>query len=204
MRVFISGCTEPPDENTRSAFQKAESDLFKLYYTPVNPFSINPGTLVSWPVLLEILSGCDAIFLLRGWMESDQSRLEKYYCEVTGKPILFQSKIEKDHYLSSKIQSQVTIIKEAIQEVSGLAFDDYRDGPRNDPGFFARMIFVMECKRAGISPQMIKSFINRKRTTILHYIAKYPDECKYNPTFREMAGMVRDKLKSKTSNCESF
>ncbi len=45
------------------------------------PFSLIPG--------LVMLCFCDSLYLLAGWTESDQSRLDHYFASVTGKLISY-------------------------------------------------------------------------------------------------------------------
>jgi hypothetical protein len=195
MKIYISGDTAAlPLKDTIVKFDEAEKYLKKQNHIPVNPFKSDESKLTSWPARLEVLSGCDGIFLLSNWLSSKEAMMERYYSGVTGKEILFESKIEEE--TCSDIQEEIIVsrIKGAIEEVTGLTFEQYTEEDRETNGFFCRMIFSIHCHKAGIDSKRIIHHIPRDRTTILHYLKKYGDECKYNSIFREIAEKVNQKL----------
>jgi hypothetical protein len=204
-KVFISGdLTGPGLIDKIIKFDNAEAFLCTQGHEPINPFKIDSNKLAPWPMRLEILSGCDAIFLLSNWLYSKESMMEKYYADVTGKEVLFESRIETENQSSQNEELVVSRIKGAIQEVTGLTFEQYTEEDRETNGFFCRMIFSIHCHKAGIDSKRIIHHIPRDRTTILHYLKKYGDECKYNAIFREIAERVHQKLYPEMSNCEKM
>ena len=195
MKLYISGDTEAiPLKDIRVKFDEAEKYLKKQNHIPVNPFKIDESKLAPWPARLEILASCDAIFLLSNWLYNKESIMEKYYADVTGKEVLFESRIETENQSNQNEQVTITRIKGAIQEITGLTFEQYTEEDRETNGFFCRMIFSIHCHKAGIDSKRIIHHIPRDRTTILHYLKKYGDECKYNSIFREIAEKVNQKL----------
>lgn len=95
-----------------------------------------------------------------------------------------------------RLITEISRITEAIQEVTWLPYETYKDGPSDVKCFFARMIFSFQCREMGFSPRMITAFINRRRTTILRYLKNYKYEYRYNLEFRELADKVNQKLKN--------
>ena len=120
--------------------------------------------------------------------------IEKYYCDGTGKTILFQSTLEIQTERDTKEKVVVSRVIGAIQEVAGLTYSQYIDEDRGNEGFFARMLFANHCKKGGVEPERIIAYIPRNRSTILYYLRKYNDECKYNCTFRDLAERMNLKL----------
>lgn len=194
MKVFISGDTSGPLKDIKIRFEDAEDYLRKIKHTPINP--LNCSTIAS---RIELLSTCDAIFLLSGWLNSCESKIEKNVADLTGKVILFESRIEIDK------QDDLIIfpIKGAIHEVTGLSFEEYAKEDRlpgkrlhkcEPTGYFCRMIFSIQCQKAGIDTKRITRYIPRDYTSILHYLRKYDSEYTYNKDFRAMADNVNGKL----------
>lgn len=198
MKVYISGDTSGLPQ-TRFKFDDAEDYLKKNNHTPVNPFKIDKTKLAPWPVRMEVLASCDAIFLLCGWLNCNDSQIEKHYADILGKVIMFESWIETENR-----EDQILFpIKGAIQEVTGLSFDQYTKeestpGKRlhkcKPLGYFCRMIFSIQCQKAGLDAHKITRHIPRDFTSILHYLRKYDSEYHYNKDFKAMADSVNEKL----------
>jgi len=196
MKVYISGNTIGLPQRFR--FEDAEAYLTKNNHSPVNPF--NCSTLSS---RIELLSNCDAIFLLTDWLSCNDSRIEKYYADITGKLIMFESRIEEENKQTYKEEIIISRIKGAIQEVTGLAFEQYAKDERipgkrlhkcRPVGYFCRMIFSIQCEKAGIKAKRITRYIPRHYTSILHYLSGYKSEYDFNKEFRTMADSVNEKL----------
>ena len=195
MRVYISGNTaglSVHDKGTK--FHEAEIYLKKLKHEPVNPLKINSNVIASLPDRLGVLADCEAIFLLSGWPLDKEALIEKYYSTITGKEILFESRLEEENKRSNEEMLLVSRINGAIEEVTGLTFEQYTEDDRRPEGFFARMLFSVHCEKAGINSKRIIHHIPRDKTTILYYLNKYSDEYKYNSSFRETAEKVNQKL----------
>jgi hypothetical protein len=196
MKIYISGDTSGfhHGKEARTRFDEAESFLKRLKYDPVNPFKIKQDSLVPWLERLAALSVCDSIFLLSGWLSIPESQFEKFYSTVTGKEILFESRIDEENKISAQEEISIFRIKGAIREVTDLEFDKYIEENRTSEIYFARMLFAINCDKAGINSKRIIKYLPRDRTTILHMLKKYPDEYKYNHEFRKIADKVSQLL----------
>lgn len=204
MRVYISGNTAGLTVNDKGTkFHEAEIYLKKLKHEPVNPLTINSNALAPFPERLGVLADCEAIFLLSGWSLDKEALIEKYYSHITGKEILFESRLEEDNQRSNEEMLLVSRIKGAVEEVTGLTFEQYTEDDRRPEGFFARMLFSVHCKKAGIDSKRIIHHIPRDRTTILHYLNKYPDEFRFNKEFRETAEKINLILYPEVYHCDT-
>ena len=91
MVVYLSGpmrwCAEYPKR-----FAKAESELKKQKYVVLNPawlpLGLNEDAYM--PICLSMLDAADAIYMLRGWENSDGAKLEKTYAEYQGKYVYYE------------------------------------------------------------------------------------------------------------------
>lgn len=204
MKTFISGLIRLHTDDDKVKFEKAEYYLKEMNHYPINPLKINNYCLASWPIRLETLSSCEAIFLLSDWLQSEESRMEKYYSEVTGKEVLFQSRLENDRYAGVQHESDISKITDVIYEVTGLQLRDYQDGPRTTEKYFCRVLFSVQCGKVGIEPEdiVLHKYIRRDITTILYYLKKYSEELKFNPEFRAMAQKVNQKLYPENAQCD--
>lgn len=189
MRIYISG-----DLSCSLKFHQAEAYLLQQKHTPVNPFKTDCNKLGSWSKRLEIISGCDAIYLLANWINSKESIAEKYYCLALGKQIMFESCIEEENRLSNEEELITSRIKGAIEEVTGLTFAQYTEDDRKTEGFFCRMIFSIHCLKAGISDNRIIHDTGRSYYSIRYYLKKYDSEYQFNKEFRDWAGKVNQML----------
>lgn len=194
MKVFISGGNIGLLKDVKIKIEDTESYLKRIGHTPVTP-----QNCLSLASRIELLYKCDAIFMLMGWRGSSESRIEKHVADVTGKRIFFESRVE----IEGKDDKIMIPIKSAIHEVTGLSFEQYAKDDRKpgermhkcEPfGFFCRMIFSVQCKKAGIDPRRINRYIPRDYTSILHYLKKYYSEYDYNKQFKELADKVNEKL----------
>ena len=86
-------------------------------------------------------------------------------------------------------------IQQAIHEVTGFMLPDYQAKTRKEDLVFARMIFSWHAKRSGLSPDDIAGILHKNRSMIYHYFNHFPDECRFNPNFRQMAAAVDQLLK---------
>lgn len=198
MKVYISGDTSGLPQ-VKYRFEDAEAYLTKNNHIPVNPFKIDRSKLAPLPVRMEALAGCDAIFLLTDWISCDDSKIEKYYSDITGKAIMFESRIEEGKKQFCKEEVIVSGIKGAIHEVTGMSFEEYAKDDRvpgkrlhkcKPTGFFCRMLFSVQYQKAGFDTRRVLKYIPRDYTSILHYLRKYDSEYQYNKEFRDMADKV--------------
>lgn len=200
MKTYISGkISGLPSEEAKKKFKQAESYLQGLGHDVVNPFELRLGVDAPWESHmlfdLKLLFECDSIYMLDNWIESKGAMIEKHIADVRGMKVLFQKKEESEKYLAITIFK----IKGAIQEVMGLKFEEYTTEVRCRDSFFARMIFTYHCRKTGMKLKEIARYIHRDHTTMLHYLNKYDDEVKYNPTFRAIAIRINKILKQPIS-----
>lgn len=183
MKAFISGKTCCVEQH-----QNAELLLNNIGIDPFNPLSIiSQNNLID---RIKSLLECDAILLLDGWLENQDSRIEKEIAQEKGKIILFESKII-DH------NKQIEKVKDAIYEVIGLRYDQYVTKNRMRDTFYARMIIVNYClKVQNMTLEEIGKIINRDYSTVIHCKKTYQNEIVYNKKFRSMVNKI-DKILNK-------
>ena len=93
-KIYISGRITGLDiTECKKDFALTAQCLAKLGYEPVNPFDNRLPEGSAWEqhmaVDLELLRGCDAIFMKFGWDESRGSRLEHAFAELLGIKIVY-------------------------------------------------------------------------------------------------------------------
>lgn len=197
MKVYISGkISGLPFEEVKAKFKAAEEYLRYLGHTTVNPAENGLDFNAPWKTHMlhdiSLLMPCDAIYLLEDWIDSRGAMLEKLVAELAGIKILFQFEKKYNDFAALKVFR----IQGAIEEVTGLKFEDYKTNSRKRNCFFARMIFAYYCCEVELTPKEIAKYIHRDYTTIHHYLRKYNDECKYNPSFRIIAEQIKEKLEN--------
>jgi|GEM_PF-1380146 len=85
-KVYIAGPISD-NPNFRKEFAEAEKKLQELGYEPVNPAKYEPPNMpykyyISRGIIM--LSGCDKIYMLKGWQRSPGATLEKHFAETVG------------------------------------------------------------------------------------------------------------------------
>lgn len=193
MRILISGYLPcGADESERLKFQEAEASLRKDGHHPINPAGRFQGILTPLPVRIHQLGSCDAIYLLKGYRESRECLLEKYYCELFGLKVIFESQTEKEE---DEIDHKIRRIKKAIRTVTGLRYEKYRGGKRGrNEIYFARMIFSKHCADIGLTTSQVTRYVSRKKTTLRRHQENYKSEYEHNPRFREAARRISEIL----------
>ena len=91
-RIYISGAISGrPIEEARAQFQETEDRLQAEGWETVNPLKNGLPEHAPWSahMAVDILSllGCDALFLLPGWEESQGATIEAGVARLTGKSI---------------------------------------------------------------------------------------------------------------------
>lgn len=188
MRTYISGkISGLPFDEVQHKFKQAEELLTLLDMQPVNPLKNGLDRDASWENHIvkdvEILLTCDAVLMLDNWIGSRGARIEKTVAEEAGLMILFESNIVDSN-------KHLQAIKDAIQDVIGLRFEQYITKSRERKAFFARMIFINYCSNNGMSLHEIARLVKRDHTTIVHCNKTYSDDVKYNSEFREIVRKV--------------
>ena len=195
MKTYISGRISGLDyTEVERKFENAEDLITGIGLVPVSPLKNGLDRNTTWENHMlkdiEILLTCDAILMLEDWAESRGARIEKTIAEESGKLILFESNIADN-------DKRLREIKDAIQYVTGLRFEDYTQKGRQKDSFFARMILINYCCTIDMSLPEIANIVRRDRTTVVHCVKIYPDELKYNSQFRDIVRKV-DNFMSKS------
>lgn len=196
MKIYISGkigdITDPADEQAViEKFASAQNLLESLGLEVENP--LDNGLPHNAPWIrhlgrdLEILDGCDGIFMLRDWKSSRGAGHEFDFANRENKIVMFEADVIKTN-------QDVLQIQAAIQEATGIRFDQYITKSRKRDGFFARMLFVYHCRKCKMKLTQIAKFVHRDHSSMLHLLNKFDDEVKFNPYFRGLAEKVQDIL----------
>lgn len=95
MKIYISGpITGHPREKVERAFAEAEAVIRRGGYDPVNPLDNGLPSSAPWAQHMgrdiEILLGCNGIYMLVGWDKSKGARIEKSVAEQLGLEVFFQ------------------------------------------------------------------------------------------------------------------
>lgn len=88
------------------------------------------------------------------------------------------------------MKNEIKKIEQAIERVTGLRLEDYSTGSRTRDVFDARVIFVHECTKLGMTVTAISKIVNRSRSTVMYAQSVYENNVKYDPDFREIAEEV--------------
>ena len=88
------------------------------------------------------------------------------------------------------MKDKVKNIEQAIERVTGLRLEDYSTKRRTRDVFDARVIFVHECTKLGMTVTAISKIVNRSRSTVMYAQSVYENNVKYDPDFREIAEEV--------------
>lgn len=196
MKIYISGkvgdISDPAVEQAVvEKFANAQELLEELGLEVENP--LNNGLPRNAPWIqhlgrdLEILDGCDGIFMLRDWKTSRGAGHEFDYANREHKVVMFEADVIRTNQDVMQIQA-------AIQEATGMRFDQYITKSRKRDGFFARMLFVYHCRKCKMKLTAIAKFVHRDHSSMLHLLNKYDDEVKFNPYFRGLAEKVQSIL----------
>ena len=94
MKVYTSGkITGNPFY--KADFENAAKEMEEAGHEPINPVSVyGEGTCSTYKEYIdrdmELLAGCDGIYMLKGWEDSPGARLEHQYAVTTGMWIAYQ------------------------------------------------------------------------------------------------------------------
>lgn len=193
MKIYVSGkISGLPIEEAKQRFANSQALLESIGFEVVNPLEIGLcDEKASWESHMvkdiEMLLGCDAIYMMDNWVDSTGASIEYDVAMRTGKDVWFESNVVRNNLVMMKIQN-------AIHEAMGLKFNDYITKSRKRDGFFARMIFVYHCRMHKMKLTKIAEYVHRDHSTMLHLLKKYQDDFKYNPQFREIATRVNNIL----------
>lgn len=108
MKVYLSGKISGLDYSiVESLFGEAEAKIKDLGLTPVSPLNNGLHRSATWAEHMtrdiEMLFGCEAIYLLPNWESSKGARIEKYIAEEMGLLI-----ISDDSLIVSVVDEAIT------------------------------------------------------------------------------------------------
>ena len=201
MKIYISGkVTGLPIDEVRQKFEKAESYLRELGHDPLNPLRNGLSQNHKWQDHLiadiQLLFGCEAIFMLPDWMNSRGALIEKYIAEICGFRIIFQIQQDEEAREKQRVEKIFNMVGTVIYEITGMSFKEYSVSSREEAKYFARLMFVWHSADNGISNKsMIARKINKCPASVHRALEKYPDELKYNSKFRQIAVDVSNRIR---------
>ncbi len=196
MKIYISGkigdISDPAvEQEVACKFESAQDLLEELGLEVANPLDNGLPKNAPWIQHLcrnlEILDKCDGIFMMRDWKMSRGACHEYDYANRERKIILFEADMMQRNHDVLQIQA-------AIQEATGMRFDQYITKSRKRDGFYARMLFVYHCRKKKMKLVQIAKFVHRDHSSMLYLLNKYEDEVKFNPYFRGLAEKVQSLL----------
>lgn len=188
-KVYISGQISGLEyKQAKEKFESAEILLESIGLQPINPMKNGLPIDSEWEQHMvrdiEMLLECDAIMMLDNWRESKGAKIEQFIAEQKGLTIMYESFISTEN-------NRLKVLKDAIEEVTGMSFEKYTCGGASRDGYLAKMIFTRYCiHKFNISMREIPKILNRSYTNVTRYINNYENEIRYNKRFREMAEKV--------------
>ena len=104
MRRYISGPITGHEQTAHDRFKAAEDWLEHLGHETINPWIVSESMIPhinldndEWLTLDKaMISVCDAIYLLRGWDESDGCGIERKYADELGLMIMEEDDCHDD------------------------------------------------------------------------------------------------------------
>lgn len=184
--IYISGqITGLELEIAQQNFIEAAELLSCLGVDPVNPFENGLTQEHSWEQHMlrdiEMLMSCDGVFMLSNWTKSRGARIERNVAIETGKIILYESLINDDY-------RKIRAIKNAINDVLLLKYEDYTQASRRIDFHFARLIFTHQVQKLEcMELHDVATSLHRSYSNVRKYISKYCKEYAVNKQFRAAA-----------------
>nr|DAV53516.1 MAG TPA: hypothetical protein [Caudoviricetes sp.] len=84
----------------------------------------------------------------------------------------------------------------AVYKVTGIiATSEEATNSRRCDCVFARMLFTRQCSMLGVSNTIISELLRTSMQSVLRYLRKFDDECRYNATFKILADEVEKEMK---------
>lgn len=191
-RVYVSGAVSTighPGMFTPSGlnaamerFGNAAASLTEMGYDVCTPFDTGVPSDAPYERHLaecvKMLSGCDAIYMLKDWRASHGAKIEHFFAVCTGKEVLYEVSPSGDD------------VKSALEGVFGMGFDEIAREGRERTRCYARMIFCKIMRDRGFTSGDIARQINRDRTLVISTCKKYDAEYRYNTSFKNLADRV--------------
>lgn len=191
MKVYILGgsVSNVQSAKDKESFKNAEKVIVEMGMTPVNPYNYylkSKSKEINMLSSIEIMLGCDMVYLLGDWMENKQSRIIKCVADEYNKPIYNESFV-------MDYSQEIDMVKDAVFHSTGFRYYQYIIQCRKRELHFARLIFIYQIKKL-ISKEMAQMLINRDYYTVYHAIKVYDNEYETNKHFRLLADKAEKKL----------
>lgn len=185
VRIYISGKITGLDaDSVKRKFNNVKELLEAIDFEVVNPLESGLPDNATWEEHMAkditMLMSCDAIYMMDNWMDSRGASFEYDIAKRLGKMIYFESDVYKGDQM-------VVRISEAIHEVTGLSLSDISTKSRRRDVVDARMIFVHHCRNRKMTLNKIAEHIGRTHGTVIHMLAEYDNDIRFNPRFRGIA-----------------
>ncbi len=182
MKVYISGQITGLDiDDARAKFENAENIVRGMGLRPVNPLTGSDQTK-KWKEHMvrdiEMLFGCDAIFMIRNWKKSKGARIERFIAEEMGMLILHENGVNGD---------PIKKLKDAIYQATGISYEEYTQRNKKLPNHFARLVFgnyLLSVEQ--YKPREVARMVNRSRSTVSRYPENFQTEIDVNREFRDL------------------
>lgn len=200
MKIYISGkISGLPFSQVQAKFRSAQEHLESLGYTVVNPLDNGLSEQHTWAEhMLEdikMLFECDAVYLLSDWADSRGAIIEKYIAEISGKQVLSQTKEDLDKAAVARQEMTFYRVESAIHEVTGWKRKDYAIYSKKQEFYFVRVIYIHLCYKNGVlNKSLLARRVGKNHTTAFRSLSLYPEEYKYNATFRRLADQIEERL----------
>ncbi len=190
--VYISGQITGLDINEAiNNFERSESIISNIGMNPVNPMKNGIPIESEWHehmgMDIKMLLECDAILMQSNWNESKGARIERSIAKEFNMIIFYESEIEYHNQL-------VDVVKDAIEDITGLKYSDYNVNCRKREVFYSRLLFTHHCSRIGVENSELSKMLNKPDGTIRRYLRMFSDEIQFNKEFRILAEKVSEKL----------
>jgi chromosomal replication initiation ATPase DnaA len=192
MKVYISGqISGMPIEQAESNFRTAEKEVVAMGHEPVNPFNNGLPHTATWAEHMikdiEMLMGCDAIYLQSNWKTSKGARIELNIADEMGLTIINKREL----YQSDRINA----IKEAIKSETGISFSRLLTLSRNPAVMQSKTLFIAIVSISeNYSTSAIGQLIERDHVTVMHHLKKYANYMQTDKAFRQLAESIISKL----------
>lgn len=207
IRVYISGKISDLElEKAIEKFENSESFLESIGMEPINPLKEVLKLIPQWKIenpeitereiwekamiiCIELLFKCNAIYMQSDWFDSKGAKIEKYIAEQKGMMVLYESNIRL------RENEKINRIKDAVEYVTGLKFEQYTTRSKKNNLYFARIIFVHHClENNNLSIEDVATLVERDNTSIERNRKSYFYELRCNPKFRKTTERVNQLL----------
>lgn len=128
-KIYISGPITGLTNDNRLAFERAKQALSLMGFKPVNPHEngLQPGATYNQHLVkdIELLLECDAIYLLKGWTDSDGAMIECFIADNRNLRVFsYHTPIEMLHEFSIMFKENSMFEKENSFKNSHVHFEN--------------------------------------------------------------------------------